>query len=209
MQLAGCTPHYFHRGCIASALAQSLRCPVCVRPAGPQLGTQPPGTMAVRTIEVRMPGFPCSQAIVITYNFPSYVDRAGAARTGQRRRISRKRKMNRATPHARRLLVLLQGHAGQGAPQPWYGLLWHPPRGLPADDCRGRARPGAPAACVGPAPRLYRRHLGDHRNVQHGRLERHPPQGTPCARSLRAHGAHPIRCTRSHAPAHVHTVPAL
>lgn len=70
VQLAGCAPHYFHRDCLRVALGHSLRCPVCLRPAGPQLGTQPAGTMRVQHEPGHIPGHHCSSMLVISYEFP-------------------------------------------------------------------------------------------------------------------------------------------
>lgn len=70
LQLAGCVEHFFHHNCLKRSLEHSMRCPVCLRPAGAMLGTQPAGTMSVSLTPGTLPGHSATRMMVVNYAFP-------------------------------------------------------------------------------------------------------------------------------------------
>jgi len=71
--LSKCPTHGFHLNCIVHCYKEAqdfLKCPVCSKVYGIQMGSMPPGTMTVERNSARLPGFPLCGTITINYNFP-------------------------------------------------------------------------------------------------------------------------------------------
>jgi len=86
--LEKCLDHFFHVECMADMVGKNnfIKCPVCMKIYGIQVGTQPPGTMTARIDNnVKCSGFDVS-SICIDYTFPGGKKDDGTAFTGTHRR---------------------------------------------------------------------------------------------------------------------------
>lgn len=62
--------HVFHRGCINEWFDTKTTCPLCNKPYGIPIGSQPPGQMRIREFADNLPGYDC-ETIEITWEiFP-------------------------------------------------------------------------------------------------------------------------------------------
>ncbi|KAH8944747.1 hypothetical protein BDL97_12G000600 [Sphagnum fallax] len=89
--------HTYHRDCIAQWFETRPTCPECSTSYGLIIGTQPPGTMTVQYILAGTPeagrgleGFPDTDIIRISYNFPNGIQSAEHPNPGKRYKGTRR-----------------------------------------------------------------------------------------------------------------------
>jgi len=84
VQLTRCV-HLFHRRCLVAWFQNKPQCPICNMWYMAQNGNQPiDGTMDVRYVRGRLPGYTERTHIEITYRFPNGIQETGHPHPGQR-----------------------------------------------------------------------------------------------------------------------------
>lgn len=108
--MSRCREHYFHKQCIIHCYKQRfIRCPICNIVYGTRVGSQPKGTMKVKTFSGTLPGFPMRSGYYrIDYHFQSGVQDKMHPNPGQRYNGTSRWGYLPATKEGQEVLALLR-----------------------------------------------------------------------------------------------------